>query len=111
MKKYLSLLIPLTFFVTSAVLLTCNGCTPEPAAYKFDRAESCFRTQSKEFCTVINESLDGEPQQCWKQHCALPHRPINELTNWGQGRNPGPNECPPGTVAFYVEDLFLECYR
>lgn len=42
----------------------------------------------------------------------LPHRPITQLTNWGQGRNPGSNDCPPGTVRFELDDgLFLECMR
>lgn len=42
---------------------------------------------------------------------SLPHRQLGELSAWGQGHNPGRDNCPPGTVAFYVEDLFLECYR
>lgn len=42
----------------------------------------------------------------------LPHRPLNELTNWGQGRAPESNRCPPGTIRFDTDDgLFLECYR
>jgi len=41
---------------------------------------------------------------------ALPHRPVTPLTNWGQGRNPGP-ACPPGTVHMTAEGLFLECMR
>lgn len=42
---------------------------------------------------------------------ALPHRAVTELTNWGQGRAPEANHCPPGTVQFEVENLFLECLR
>lgn len=43
---------------------------------------------------------------------ALPHRPITELTNWGQGRAPEANHCPPGTLRFESEDgLFIECFR
>lgn len=42
----------------------------------------------------------------------LPHRAVNELTNWGQGRAPAQNHCPPGTIRFEMDDgLFLECYR
>lgn len=42
----------------------------------------------------------------------LPHRQINELTNWGQGRAPESNHCPPGTFRFETDDgLFLECFR
>lgn len=42
----------------------------------------------------------------------LPHRPLNELTNWGQGRAPEPSHCPPGTIRLDTDDgLFLECLR
>lgn len=42
----------------------------------------------------------------------LAHRPINELTNWGQGRAPSIDRCPPGTIRFETDDgLFLECFR
>lgn len=41
----------------------------------------------------------------------LPHRPINELTNWGQGRAPEPDHCPSGTVRLDIDGLFLECMR
>lgn len=42
----------------------------------------------------------------------LPHRPVDELTNWGQGHAPELNRCPPGTIRFTTDDgLFLECYR
>lgn len=42
----------------------------------------------------------------------LPHRQINELTNWGQGRAPECNVCPPGTIRFETDEgLFLECFR
>lgn len=42
----------------------------------------------------------------------LPHRPVTELTNWGQGHAPPNNHCPPGTVRFETDDgLFLECFR
>jgi hypothetical protein len=43
---------------------------------------------------------------------ALPHRAVNELTNWGQGRVPADGHCPPGTVPYYLDDdTFLECMR
>jgi hypothetical protein len=43
----------------------------------------------------------------------LPHRPVTELTNWGQGHAPPDNHCPPGTVRIELDDIpvFLECYR
>jgi len=42
----------------------------------------------------------------------LPHRPVTPLTNFGQGNNPGPKECPPGTIAYYLDGgTFLECMR
>lgn len=42
----------------------------------------------------------------------LPSRPVDELTNWGQGHAPDPNNCPPSTIRFDTDDgLFLECYR
>lgn len=44
---------------------------------------------------------------CWP----LPHRAITELTNWGQGRAPGVGACPPGTVEFDIDGLFLECFN
>lgn len=45
------------------------------------------------------------------QH-GLPHRPVDQLTNWGQGRTPQANVCPPGTFRFETDDgLFLECFR
>lgn len=41
----------------------------------------------------------------------LPHRPIDSLTNWGQGRAPAIHDCPPGTMEFDTEEgLFLECF-
>lgn len=39
----------------------------------------------------------------------LPHRPVDSLTNWGQGQNPSKDNCPDGRIALYVENLFLEC--
>lgn len=42
---------------------------------------------------------------------SLPHRPVNALTNWGQGRAPTPGQCPPGTVEIEIDGLFLECLR
>jgi hypothetical protein len=40
----------------------------------------------------------------------LPHRAINELTNWGQGRTSATNHCPPNTIRFETDEgLFLEC--
>lgn len=43
---------------------------------------------------------------------ALPSRPIDQLTNWGQGRAPDTCHCPPGTIRIDTEDgLFLECLR
>lgn len=45
------------------------------------------------------------------QHQTLPHRPVDPLTNWGQGSNPGKDACPPGTIRIYSQDFFLECYR
>ena len=46
-------------------------------------------------------------------HRGLPHRPVDELTNWGQGRAPVRvlGHCPPGTTQFDVDGIFLECYR
>jgi hypothetical protein len=44
-------------------------------------------------------------------HRGLPHRPVDSLTNWGQGRTPSDNVCPPDTVRFEVDDIFLECFR
>lgn len=45
-------------------------------------------------------------------HEGLPHRPVDSLTNWGQGRAPAQNVCPPGTFRFETDDgLFLECFR
>lgn len=42
----------------------------------------------------------------------LPHRAVDSLTNWGQGRQGSTNACPPGTVRFETDDgLFLECFR
>jgi hypothetical protein len=42
----------------------------------------------------------------------LPHRPVDALTNWGQGHAPIANQCPPGTIRFETDDnLFLECMR
>lgn len=41
----------------------------------------------------------------------LPHRALSELSNWGQGHSPGADHCPPGTIQFDIEDLFLECFR
>lgn len=45
------------------------------------------------------------------RHRGLPHRPVDQLTNWGQGRTPPDNVCPPGTVRFEIDDIFLECFR
>lgn len=46
------------------------------------------------------------------EYKVLPHRPVDELTNWGQGRAPAGNLCPPGTIRFETDEgLFLECYR
>jgi hypothetical protein len=56
----------------------------------------------------------------WLVYCAdynirgrgLPHRPVDTLTNWGQGRAPESNECGPGQVRFEIEPgFFLECFR
>ena len=41
----------------------------------------------------------------------LPHRAPDELTNWGQGRQPPTNDCPPGTVRMEAGGVFLECFR
>ena len=40
----------------------------------------------------------------------LPHRPVDELTNWGQGRAPG-SDCEAGTTRIEVDGLFIECLR
>ncbi len=41
---------------------------------------------------------------------ALPSRAVDELTNWGQGRQT--MVCPPGTIRMDTDEgLFLECYR
>ena len=55
-----------------------------------------------------------DPAETWAQpeHKALPSRPVDELTNWGQGHAPAANVCPPGTFRFETDEgLFLECYR
>jgi hypothetical protein len=42
----------------------------------------------------------------------LPHRTVDELTNWGQGHAPAQNHCPPGTLRVDTDEgLFLECFR
>lgn len=48
----------------------------------------------------------------YREPHGLPHRPVTELTNWGQGHAPESNRCPRGTIRFETDDgLFLECYR
>jgi hypothetical protein len=42
---------------------------------------------------------------------SLPSRPIDQLTNWGQGQAPESNQCPIGTIRIESEGLFLECLR
>lgn len=46
-------------------------------------------------------------------HQPLPHRPVDQLTNWGQGRAPEGNVCPPGTIRMTepTTGLFIECFR
>jgi hypothetical protein len=40
----------------------------------------------------------------------LPHRPVDQLTNWGQGRNPDRYSCRNGVPFFDAETgLFVEC--
>lgn len=46
----------------------------------------------------------------------LPHRPITELSSFGQGHNPGRGECHAGQMPYYLElddgtSIFLECVR
>lgn len=42
----------------------------------------------------------------------LPRRPVDTLTNWGQGRAPADNVCPAGTTEFRNdENQFIECQR
>lgn len=42
----------------------------------------------------------------------LPHREVNELTNWGQGHAPEANHCPPGTIRMETDGgFFVECFR
>jgi hypothetical protein len=46
----------------------------------------------------------------------LPHRPLTELSSFGQGHNPGRDQCVTGQVSIYLELddgqlIFLECYR
>lgn len=138
--KLLPLLIPIAFFVAAAILITCNGCTPKHVSdapsnpfdawtygetYVAPRNDCCETISfpmyeancgcgpSREAIKAAREanagrSLRDDPDSVHY----LPHRPINELTNWGQGRNPGSNDCPPGTVRYELDDgLFLECMR
>ena len=64
------------------------------------------------FCLAIWFGMGLSLIQCSKRIPPLPHRAITELTNWGQGRAPDPNHCPPGTVRMITDDdLFLECLR
>lgn len=75
---------------------------------------NCGCEPSREAIKAARDAELDKPVQCWGKRCerGLPHRPINELTNWGQGRNPGANDCPPGTVRYELDDgLFLECMR
>lgn len=45
-------------------------------------------------------------------HKGLPHRPVDVLTNWGQGQAPESNWCPSGTIRVETDErLFLECFR
>jgi hypothetical protein len=46
----------------------------------------------------------------------LPHRPVTELTDFGQGRNPGRGQCHEGQIPFFLEMddnslMFIECMR
>lgn len=60
-------------------------------------SDSCFRTGSLDYCM---------------EYVAPLHRPVDSLTNWGQGKAPAANVCPPGTLRFDTDDgLFLECMR
>lgn len=66
---------------------------------------------------------NSQPDECYTEangnsrctvhlkHQALPHRPVDSLTNWGQGRAPTPGQCPQGTVEIEVDGVFLECLR
>lgn len=41
---------------------------------------------------------------------SLPHRPVDSLTNWGQGHSPL-NGCPSGTLRVETDEgFFLECF-
>lgn len=56
--------------------------------------------------------LLGGYAQYRKDRPGLPHRPVDSLTNWAQGRVPSDNVCPPGTFRFETDDgLFLECFN
>lgn len=128
MKKYLPLLLPLAFFATGIILIICNGCT------KHLSGDINFNSQRDDGISFLDHysphdqaealvdagchhvKLSNQRATClvWTKDLPkrLPHRPLNELTNWGQGRNPGSNDCPPGTVRYELDDgLFLECMR
>jgi hypothetical protein len=61
------------------------------------------------FCLLTGLLMAGAARYMG-QH--LPHRPVDTLTNWGQGRAPESNRCPPGTIRFETDDgFFLECFR
>lgn len=126
--KLLPLLIPIAFFVAAAILVMCNGCTPkhvsDAPSNPFDAWTygETYVAPRNDCCETVSFPMYEANCGCEPSHEAvkaareanagLPHRPINELTNWGQGRNPGANDCPPGTVRYELDDgLFLECMR
>lgn len=60
----------------------------------------------------LHESRKPDQITPWDRSMRLPHRPVDALTNWGQGHAPTPGKCPRGTLEFDTEEgLFLECYR
>lgn len=123
MKKYLPLLIPLAFFVTSAILVTCNGCSRPPTSSwqtladdgisfldHYSPHDQAIALQDNG-CHKVKLSNQRATCLVWTKDLPkrLPHRPLNELTNWGQGRAPTPHKCPRGTIEFEIDGLFLEC--
>lgn len=57
-------------------------------------------------------AIDVQVERDVENARGLPHRPVDQLTNWGQGRQAPTNDCPPGTVRYETDTgFFLECYR
>lgn len=61
---------------------------------------------------VAMAAFDSPPPQQPHGTPFLPRRTEDAYTNWGQGRAPESNHCPPGTIRFETDEgLFLECLR